>query len=92
MSNVIYELMLIMDQLFLILISEYNTEDQVSREIDLDTMVSLSEWYYPEFVNRDTNLKSIEIDISWSATYWKVYCITYGNPLKHTNHYNGTGE
>jgi len=32
-----------MDQLFLILISEYNTEDQVSRKIDPDTMVSLSE-------------------------------------------------
>ena len=65
-----------MDQLFLILISEYTTEDQVSIEIDLDTMVSLSEWYYPEVVNRDTNLKSIEINICWSGTYWKVYYIS----------------
>jgi len=43
-----------MDQLFLIHISEYNTENHVSRDIDPNTMVSLSEWYYPEVVNRDT--------------------------------------
>jgi hypothetical protein len=46
--------MLIIGQLFLVLLSEYNTDDQVSREIDPDTMVSLGEWYYPEAVNRDT--------------------------------------
>jgi hypothetical protein len=46
--------MLIMDQLFLILMSEYNTENKFSREFDPDTMVGLSEWYYPEVVDRDT--------------------------------------
>ena len=39
----IYELMLIMDQLFLILMSEYNTEDKISREFDPGTMDGLSE-------------------------------------------------
>ena len=61
--------MIIMDQLFLILMSEYNTEDKISREFDPDTMVGLSKWYYPEVVNRDTNLKSIDIDICWSVTF-----------------------
>ena len=35
--------MLIMDQLFLILMSEYNTDDEISREFDMDTMVGLRE-------------------------------------------------
>ena len=43
-----------MDQLFLILMSEYNTEDKISREFDPDTLVGLSVCYYPEVVNRDT--------------------------------------
>ena len=46
--------MIKLDQLFLILISEYNTEDKISREFDPDTMVGLSKWYYQEVVNRDT--------------------------------------
>ena len=46
--------MILMDQLFLILMSEYNTEDKISREFDPDTMVGLSKRYYPEVVNRDT--------------------------------------
>jgi hypothetical protein len=46
--------MLIMDQPFLILMSEYNTEDKISREFDPDRMVGLSEWYYSDVVNRDT--------------------------------------
>ena len=46
--------MIIMDQLFLIMMSEYNTEDKISREFDSDTMVGLSKWCYPEVVNRDT--------------------------------------
>ena len=32
-----------MDQPFLILMSEYNTEDKISREFDPDRMVGLSE-------------------------------------------------
>ena len=35
--------MLIMGLLFLILMSEYNTEDKISKEFDPDTMVGLSE-------------------------------------------------
>ena len=32
-----------MDQHFLIFMSEYNTEDNISREFDPDTMVGMSE-------------------------------------------------
>ena len=35
--------MLIMDQLFLILMSEYSTENNFSGEFDPDTMVGVSE-------------------------------------------------
>ena len=48
--------MLIIDLLILILMSEYNTENKISRECGPDTMVELSEWYYPEAVNQDTNM------------------------------------
>jgi hypothetical protein len=52
--------------------SEYNTEDKISKEFDPDTMVGLSEWYYSEAVNQDINmyynLKYIDMDIWWSAT------------------------
>ena len=41
--SLIYELILIMDLFFLILMSEYTNEDNISREFDADKMVGLSE-------------------------------------------------
>ena len=41
--SLIYELILIMDQHFLIFMSEYNTENKISRKFHPNTMVDLSE-------------------------------------------------
>jgi hypothetical protein len=37
--------------------SEYNNEDNISREFDPDKMVGLSDLYYPEVVNHKTCIK-----------------------------------